>query len=336
MRLLLLIVISACGLRTVAEEVPVKKFVPTAQTKIVPPNAKLEIVYNDGEFTEGPTPNGQREIVFSDIGNRILKYSPQTGQTSVFREPSGRTNGLMFDPNGRLIACHGANTGGERRISVTEKDGSVKTLADSYQGKRFNSPNDLVITKSGRIFFTDPRYTGDEPRELDFEGVFCIETDGTVKVATKEIEKPNGIVLSLDERTAFVADNNNTESGNRHLVSFQIQPDGSFINKKVLWNFGPQQRGIDGMTTDQQGNIFATAGKDEKSGVYVFSPTAEPLAFIPTPGPPTNCVFAGEKRQTLYITCQGPEPRDIAQERKYALVRIKLNNTGYHVFPPRW
>lgn len=335
MRQFLLLLLLGCASTVWAEEVPVKKFVPTTQEKIVPADAKLEVVYNEGEFTEGPVPNKDGEILFSDIGNRMLKYNPQSGETTVFRQPSGRTNGLMFDPQGRLTACHGANTGGERRISVTEKDGTVRTLADSYQGKRFNSPNDLVITKSGRVFFSDPRYVGDEPRELDFEGVFCIEPDGTVKVATLELQKPNGIVLSLDEKTAYVADNNNTATGNRHLVSFQIQDDGTFTNKKVLWNFGPERRGIDGMTTDQQGNIYATAGQGEESGVYVFSPNAKPLAFIPTTGPPTNCVFAGEDLKTLYITCQGPEPEDPSQERKYALTRIKLKLPGYHVFPPK-
>src|SRR4051812_41124446 len=130
-----------------------------------PKSAKLEKLWGDGEFTEGPCLGPDGCVYFSDIGNRIMKFDAAAGKTSVFRDPSGRSNGLKFDPAGRLVACEGANTGGKRRISVTEKDGTVKTLADKYAGKRFNSPNDLTIDAKGRIYFTDPRYVGDESRE---------------------------------------------------------------------------------------------------------------------------------------------------------------------------
>src|SRR5882724_12061707 len=111
---------------------------------IVPKDAKLEKLWSEGSFTEGPAHGPDGCIYFSDIGNRIMKFDPKTGKTSVFRSPSGRANGLDFDPQGRLIAAEGANTGGKRRISITEKDGTVRTLADKWQGKRFNSPNDLT------------------------------------------------------------------------------------------------------------------------------------------------------------------------------------------------
>src|SRR5438105_8969408 len=125
-------------------------------------DAKLEKLWDEGEFTEGPCHGPDGCIYFSDIGNRIMKFDPATKKTTEFRNPSGRSNGLKFDKEGRLIACEGANTGGNRRISVTEKDGKVKSVAEKYNGKRFNSPNDLTLDSKGRIYFTDPRYVGDE------------------------------------------------------------------------------------------------------------------------------------------------------------------------------
>src|SRR5207249_2683850 len=139
------------------------------EPKFVAPGAKLERLWSEGEFTEGPAEGPDGCVYFSDIGNRIMKFDPKTGKTSEFRNPSGRSNGLKFDARGRLIACEGANTGGNRRVSITEKDGTVKTLADKFDGKMLNSPNDLTLDSKGRIYFSDPRYVGDEKRELDHE-----------------------------------------------------------------------------------------------------------------------------------------------------------------------
>src|SRR5437764_10500174 len=138
---------------------------------IVPEGAKLERLWGEGEFTEGPAYGPDACVYFSDIGNRIMKFDPATGKTAVYREPSGRANGLDFDRQGRLIAAEGANTGGNRRVTITEKDGTVRVLADRWQGKRFNSPNDLTVDRRGRVYFTDPRYVGDEPRAIRTESV---------------------------------------------------------------------------------------------------------------------------------------------------------------------
>ncbi|MBW8885133.1 MAG: SMP-30/gluconolactonase/LRE family protein, partial [Planctomycetia bacterium] len=145
-----------------------------------------------GDFTEGPALAPDGSILFSDIGDSIYRYDPKTGKTELFRRPSGRANGLIFNSRGDLIACEGANTGGNRRISITTgindaKDGTVKTLADRYEGKRFNSPNDLAIDAAGNVYFTDPRYVGGEPRELDFEAVFLVAPGGAVKIATRDV-----------------------------------------------------------------------------------------------------------------------------------------------------
>jgi gluconolactonase len=306
------------------------EFAPPAQEKIVPAGAKLEMLFGEGEFTEGPALAPDGSILFSDIGQSIYRYDPKTGKTDLFRRPSGRTNGLMFNQRGELVACEGANTGGNRRISITTgidgaKDGSVRTLADRFEGKRFNSPNDLAIDAGGRVYFTDPRYVGDEPRELDFEAVFLVSTDGSVKVATREVSKPNGILVSPDGKTVYVSDNN--PQGNRHLTAFAVAADGTLNGKRVLHDFGTG-RGVDGMTLDTAGTSFAAAGSGDRAGIYVFAPDGAPLARIPTPGDPTNCVFGGgSDSSTLYVTCANGRQR----EMKYGLYRIKLNATGHHV-----
>jgi sugar lactone lactonase YvrE len=207
------------------------------------------VVWNDGEFTEGPALAPDNSIVFTDIGETIFKFDPTTRKVSVLRRPSGKANGLMFDRKGRLVACEGA-AGGNRRLSRTTLDGQVQSLADDWQGKKLNSPNDVAIHPSGDIYFTDPRYGGDEPRELDFEGVFVVSEGKPARLATRDVQRPNGILISADGRTAFVADNNNQPNGNRQLLAFQVAEDGTLDEKQVLFEFGGDRRGIDGMTLD--------------------------------------------------------------------------------------
>jgi gluconolactonase len=297
----------------------------------VPADAKLEVVWNDGDFTEGPVATAKGTILFTDIGNRIMEFDPASGKTSVFREPSGKANGLMIDQQGRLIACEGAGAGGNRRISVTTNDGEVKTLCDNWEGKRFNSPNDLAIDARSRVYFTDPRYVGDDPREIDFEGVFLVDLRGIAKLATRDLQKPNGILVSIDGKHVYVADNN--PSGNRHLLRFDVQADGTLAEKKVLFDFGSGRRGIDGMTLDVDGNLYATAGTGDEAGIYVFSPEGKHLAFLATPGDPTNCVFgygSDLESRTLYITGNGPKTE---AARRYALYRIPLAKAGHRIYP---
>jgi gluconolactonase len=308
------------------------EFSPTAQERIVPAGSKLEALWNEGEFTEGPALAPDGSIIFSDIGNAMHRYDPAAGKTAVFRQPSGRSNGLMFNRQGALVACEGANTGGGRRISITTgidgaKDGQVKTLADRYEGKRFNSPNDLAIDTVGNVYFTDPRYVGDDPRDLDFECVFFVTPAGKVSIATRDVQKPNGILVSPDGKSLYVADNN--PQGNRHLAVFAIESPGKLGEKRVLHDFGGG-RGIDGMTLDMAGNIYATAGTGDKAGIYVFSPSGEHLAMIPTPGDPTNCCFGGgEDARALYITSANSKEAGT----KYGLFRIKLSERGHAIVP---
>src|SRR4051812_38353183 len=189
------------------------------------PGAKLEKLWADGEFTEGPAEGPDGCVYFSDIGNRIMRFDPKTGKTAAFRDPSGRSNGLKFDAKGRLVACEGANTGGNRRISITETDGTVRTLAGTWDGKRFNSPNDLAIDRKGHVYFSDPRYVGDEKREIDTESVYRIDPDGKVTRLITDVEKPNGMLISPDGKTLYVADSN--PKGARNLLAFALNDDGA-------------------------------------------------------------------------------------------------------------
>lgn len=284
---------------------------------VIAPGAKLEKVFGDGEFTEGGAMDADGSILFSDIGNRILRYDPKTGKTTVFREPSGRANGLIFDPQGRLIVAEGANVGGGRRVSITERDGTIRTMSDGYGGKRFNSPNDLAVDSDGQVYVADPRYVGDEPRELDFEGVFLIALDGFTIPMNVEVFKPNGLAISPDGKFLYISDNGPKR---RALVVARIGDRGKLFDSKVLYDFG-KARGIDGMTVTTDGRIVAAAGAGDKAGAYVFSPQGKLLEIIPTPEDPANVEFAGDDGKTLYI-CAGR-----------SLYRIKTTMTGFRQWP---
>jgi gluconolactonase len=291
-----------------------------ADGPLVPDDAKLEKLWSEGAFTEGPAQGPDGCIYFSDIGTRIMKFDPASGKTTEFRSPSGRANGLDFDAQGRLLAAEGANTGGNRRVTRTEKDGNITVLADKFEGKRFNSPNDLTIDTKGRVYFSDPRYVGDEGRELDHESVYRIDPDGKVTRIINDVSKPNGLAISPDMKTLYVAESNH--KGKRQLRAYPLQDDGSVGEMKVLHDFG-EKRGVDGMSIDEQGRLFATAGTGKETGVYIFAPGGKHLGFIQTPETATNCVFAGPERNVLYITAGK------------SLYRIKLNTRGYAIYWPK-
>ncbi|HWE36913.1 MAG TPA: SMP-30/gluconolactonase/LRE family protein [Isosphaeraceae bacterium] len=286
---------------------------------VLPPGAKLEKLWGEGEFTEGGALAGDGSILFSDIGNRIMRFDPKTGKVSVFRAPSGRANGLIFDPKGRLVAAEGANKGGGRRVSITEADGTVRTLADRFEGKRFNSPNDVAVDAKGRVYFSDPRYVGDDPRELDHESVYRIDPDGSVHRLDTTALKPNGLAVSPDGKTLYVADNGPTR---RVLLALDLDEQGNVRRPRVLHDFGAG-RGIDGMTTTADGLVVAAAGSGKEGGVSVFDPSGKRLAFIPVPEDPTNVEFGGPDRKVLYITAGK------------SLYRVATTMTGHHVWPAR-
>jgi len=260
-------------------------------------------------FNEGPAVAPDGTVYFSEIqGNRILRVAPG-GVWEEFRNPSGRANGLAFDGEGRLVACEGAATGGNRRVTRTNLEtGEVEVLATEFEGKRLNSPNDLTIAEDGRIYFTDPRYGSQDGRELETEDVYLIRPTGELeRVATApDVTKPNGIALSPDETALFVADTRPGPPSEARVVRFDVAEDGSLSNPSVHYSFG-EGRGIDGMAIDGEGRIYGAAGlssngPDNPPGVYVISPDGELERILPVPeDSSTNCTLSADGK-TLFVT----------------------------------
>ena len=300
-----------------------------APLPLVEPAAKLQTAVSL-VFTEGPAADAEGNVYFSEIrGNRILKWSPD-GKLSVFREPSHRANGLVFDAQGRLLACEGAGMGdnGGRRVTRTDmKSGQVEVLAEKFEGKRLNSPNDIDVAPGGEIYFTDPRYGDQSSRELETEDVYRIEPDGRLtRVLTKpDIEKPNGILVSPDGKTLFVADTT-AKPRQAAIKKFDIQPGGKLTNGRVHYSFGAG-RGVDGMALDVEGNIYGAAGSntgppDNLAGIYLISAQGKLLGRIPIPEDSvTNCAFGGPDLRTLYVT---------AGKNLYS---IRMQKRGHVVYP---
>jgi gluconolactonase len=267
-------------------------------------------------FLEGPAVDAVGNVFFSDIaGNRIMKMDPK-GQISVWRADSGRTNGNCFDTQGRLVSCEGGEQGpGRRRMVRTDmQTGKIEVLTEKFEGKRYNSPNDVCIDTQGRIWFTDPYYGPDRSHlELDVDGVYRIDGDQVTRVLTqKEIQRPNGIAISPDDKTLYVIDSHPKVGGNRKVWAFDVAKDGSLSKQRLVYDFGTG-RGGDGMKLDLNGNLWIAAGisvkrgpgetLDNPPGVYVVSPQGKRLGFIPVPeNLITNLAFGGPERKTLYVT----------------------------------
>lgn len=257
--------------------------------RMTKPDLKAAKLAGDFKFTEGPLwLAGEEALLFSDIpANRIVRF--KEGKSETFREPSGNSNGLTLDKQGRLIACEHGN----RRVSRAEKDGSITVLADRYEGKRLNSPNDVVVRSDGGIYFTDPPYgVKDEERELDFQGVYRISPDGRdLTLLVRDFVKPNGLAFSPDEKVLYVAD---TEGG--HIRAFDVRNDGTLENgrewAKIEWP--------DGMKVDVAGNLYCTGSK----GVVIFDPRGAEIGVVTAPEMPANCAFGGKDWKTLFMTCR--------------------------------
>jgi gluconolactonase len=288
-------------------------------------------------FLEGPAWHASGDLYFSDIaGNRILKMAPD-GAVSVFREDSGRTNGNTFDAEGRLVSCEGAEfgPGGRRRIVRTDlATGKVEVLTERFEGKRYNAPNDAVVDRHGRIWFTDPYYWIDTASlEMGCEAVYCIEGKDVRRVVSQpNIGRPNGLAITPDAKTLYLVDSHNVEGGNRKIWAFDVAPDGSLVHQRLVFDFG-RGRGGDGMRLDRQGNLWIAAGvhkarnpfetTEVQTGVYVVSPEGKLLGRIPIPEDViTNLTFAGPQMKTLYITAGK------------TLFRVETQVSGYSLYPP--
>jgi len=254
--------------------------------ELVEAGAEVKKLAGGFQFTEGPTCDAEGNIYFTDIPNeRIHKWSIE-GKLSTFREDSGRANGLDFDREGNLVVCEGGN----RRVTSIAPDGEVTVLATSYQGKKLNSPNDLWIDPRGGIYFTDPRYGSQEDLQLDGFYVFYIPPGGDkLTCVVDDLVKPNGVVGTPDGRLLYVAD----EAGSKTYV-YRIRPDGSLADRRLIAPVGS-----DGMTLDEQGNIYLTRGV-----VHVYSPQGTKLTTIEVPESPSNVCFGGPDRRTLFITAR--------------------------------
>lgn len=270
-------------------------------------------------FLEGPAAAANGDVYFTDIvNNRIMRRSPGAEFNTIFREPSGRANGLLFDAQGHLLACEGNEFGpndGQRRITRTNlATGTVEVLTDRYQGKRYNAPNDIAACSNGQIYFTDPCYGDRRTMELDHDSVYRIDPDGEVTrvLSQPEIQRPNGIALSPDEGQLYLVDSCPIVGGNRRIWAFDRAPDGRLSNQRMVFDFAPG-RGGDGMCVDSQGHLYVAAGitrprgphetNDVPPGIYVISPDGQLQGRIPVPEDVlTNVTFGGDDLRTLYIT----------------------------------
>lgn len=319
---------------------------------IVSPDARLELLFTrsvpiQGGLTEGPAVAPDGSVYFTDIpigkdAGMIMRFDPKSKKTTTFSQDSGKANGLAFDADGFLIACEGSDSGGRRVSRWNITTGQRQTVVDNIGGKKFNAPNDLCLDSHGRIYFTDPRYLGDEPRELEHRAVYRIDKNGTVSEVTHEVSKPNGIALSPDEKVLYVADHDNgtdkidpnakPKHGPMMIYAFPISPEGVVSGaRKTIHDFG-DQAGCDGMCVDEKGNIYLTSRGLKRPGVLVLNPSGQEIAFIPTGpsnqivdaknppvGMPSNVEFGiGDEANVLYVTID------------LSLYRIRLKAKGFH------
>jgi len=324
---------------------------PAPTGGLVAKGAKLELLYTRpessfaGGLTEGPAAAPDGSIYFTDISqgkdkSLILRYDPATNKTTVFIDDAQKANGMEFDLEGNLVACEGSDYGGRAVVRYDLKTKKRTVLTDHFMGKKYNAPNDLTIDKKGRIYFTDPRYLGDEPRELMYRAVYRIDGKEVVEV-THEVDKPNGIALSPDGKALYLADHDNgtdkidpnkpAKPGAMKVYSFPLGPDGLVAGKrKTLVDFGTEA-GCDGMCVDAAGRIYLTVRSLKRPGVMVIDPEGKEVGFIATgpasqsgakqpKGLPSNVTFSrGKDKKMLYVTIDK------------SLYRIRMNVEGYHV-----
>jgi gluconolactonase len=258
-------------------------------------DVRVERLHGGCRWAEGPVyvPAG-RYLLWSDIPNdRILRWDETTGAVGVFRQPAGYANGGTLDGAGRLVTCEHGN----RRVTRTEHDGSITVIADRYQGKRFNSPNDVVVSSDGSVWFTDPSYGIDS----DYEGhradseiggchVYRVDPGGAVRVVADDFDRPNGLAFSLDERRLYVSD---SRAG--HLRVFDVTEGGALKGGEV---FATCTVGVfDGFRLDQTGRIWTSAG----DGVHCYHPDGTLIGKVRVPETVANVVFGGRRRNHLFI-----------------------------------
>ena len=246
-------------------------------------------------FTEGPLWHPEGYLLFVDIRRSLIFRLVPGGEPEVLRANSNGSNGLTFDLEGRLIMCEGD----QRRVTRMEPDGAITPLAERWDGKRLNRPNDVVGRSDGDIYFTDPggRLEPSE-REIDFSGVHRISSDGMVTPVVTDIEYPNGLVFSPDESILYVANTRDAQ----YIGAYDVQPDGSTTNQRVFADMSSDEPdGVpDGMKVDVEGRVYCTG----PGGCWVFGPSGEHLGIIRLPEIPANCAWGGPENRTMFFTAR--------------------------------
>ena len=262
---------------------------------ILPEGTTIEQLATGFTFIEGPVWRGNY-LLFSDITkNRIVKLRllSEGPEVTTFRYPSGNSNGNTLDGSQRLLSCEHST----RRVTRTEIDGAIKVLADNYQGKRLNSPDDIVVRSDGSIYFTDPPFglrRHPEWRELSFNGVYRIAPDGQLHLLANDFDRPNGLAFSLDEKILYVDD-----IARRHIRAFDVNTDGSIHNSRIFIDMALPARGSpDGMKVDQKGNVYCTGA----GGFWIISPDGKCLAVVKPPEHPANMAWGDADWRSLYLT----------------------------------
>ena len=329
--------------------------VPTGDRSILPPDSRLELLFDGGcALTEGVAVAPDGMVYFSDItftslckdekklypqAGHIWKYDPGTRKATVFRSPSGMSNGLKFDAEGNLVAALGADYGGRMLIKTDMKTGKSYILTGLFNGKPYNALNDISIDERGRIYFSDPRYLGHEPIDQPGYAVYRLDPDGKVNRVITNAGKNNGVLVSPDQRRLYVISNDNgwfdfqalgpneapPTQGLHALQVYDLDPNGVPSNRKVLVNYaetpGGACSGPDGMVADVAGNIYMALRCEHRPGIGVFTPDGKELAYISTGKElPTNVGFGrGADANLLYVTSGN------------SLYRIRMAKPGYQL-----
>lgn len=323
---------------------------PTGDRSILPRGAKLELIWDEGcTLTEGVAAGHDGMIYFSDItftgpckdpsglylqAGNIWKLNPKTGEVTIFRSPSGMSNGLKFDADGNMIAALGADYGGRMLIKTDMKTGKSYILSGLYEGKPYNALNDITIDEKGRIYFSDPRYAGHEPIYQPGYAVYRLDPDGKVTRIVTDAGKNNGVLVSPDQKTLYVVSNDNgwfdfirldkgekTHNAAHVLWAYDLNEDGSATNRRELINFYPYS-GPDGMIADVDGNLYLALRRENRPGIGVYTADGKKeLAFISTGKElPTNVGFGrGRDSNLLYVTSGK------------SLYKIRMKKNGYQL-----
>ncbi|HVX62178.1 MAG TPA: SMP-30/gluconolactonase/LRE family protein [Pirellulales bacterium] len=275
------------------------------------PVGEIVKVHGGFMFTEGPAADAEGNVYFSDIPNNRINKVNAAGKLSVFREPSNHTNGTMFNAAGELFCCEM-----DGRITAVSADGkTVRPLAETYQGKRFNAPNDLVIDRSGGVYFTDPHFRAPDPLPQGVTAVYYISSEGKVSRLLDDLKAPNGVILSPDEKTLYVIPSQQEE-----MMAYPVEGPGKLGEGRVFCRLkqaeGKSGTGGDGLTIDSKGNLYITSGL----GLQVFNPEGKLLGIIAFPEQPANVTFGGKDFKTLYVTA------------RTSLYKAPMEAVG-HVFP---